>query len=181
MADLNLPTPLSLEAMCDAVSARTGKPIELVYWQTLVGDRPPPCTALCVSTEDVDVIIIDGAATPARQLHTAAHEAGHLLFGHVPIAEGTCGSGHRVLNPDGIRSLGATWPPGPVTEQTMRRVLARSVFTDPQELEAEWAADEIGKIAVHTPLVNLGLRTDPDGRILDRLSSVLGPIQRRIR
>jgi hypothetical protein len=165
------------------VAAYNRRPVELMYWRDVVGDEAPPVNAICLRDVDVDVIIIDGSVSAARQLHSAAHEAAHLVFGHEPMRLDGVGGNDDADDPE-LGRLTRLMPEMGVADGSdgvRPGILARSAFTDPQEWMAELLADAIGRIAGYTPLVATGTRTDPDGRVLDRLVRVLGPTQRLIR
>ncbi|MGW1867117.1 ParH-like protein [Streptomyces mauvecolor] len=123
-ASLELPVPFDAAELIAAVAEQRGRPIELMPtdWHPGV-----PC-GLLVSAELADYIAYAADTAPLHRQHILVHELSHLLCGH-----------------DGTLSTELTphLSPGLV-----RRVLGRTVYTDPQEQEAELLASLILQRAI---------------------------------
>jgi hypothetical protein len=82
----------------------------------------PGLTGMCVIRDDADYIVVDAAASPARQVMFLCHEVAHLLLGH----QG------EVASSDLIARATPDLPPGLRT-----RVLTRHEHSSPEEHAAE--------------------------------------------
>jgi hypothetical protein len=127
VAALSLPEPFDIADFVQALAACRGRPIELV---PVTGRPNLPC-GLLLTTADADYILYAADTTPLHQQHILLHEAAHLLCGHQDgSALTSLDAAARVLMP-GL-------PPALV-----ERVLGRTVYTEPQEREAEIVASLI--------------------------------------
>lgn len=125
MAALSLPDPFDIADFVQSLAGRRGRPIELVP----VAGRPNLPCGLLLTTADADYILYAADTTPLHQQHILLHEAAHLLCGHQ----------------DGSATLDAaarTLMPG-LSPALVERVLGRTIYTEPQEREAEIVASLI--------------------------------------
>ncbi|MGW3951213.1 ParH-like protein [Streptomyces sp. NPDC004752] len=123
--DLDLPSPFDTGVFIGMLARARGRPIELVP----VTARPHLPCGLLVSTDGADRIVYPADTTLLHQQHIQLHEVAHLLCGHhetTPAAS----SAAEVLLPHLPASL-------------IHRVLGRTVYTEPQEQEAELVASLI--------------------------------------
>ncbi|WP_327674420.1 ParH-like protein [Kitasatospora sp. NBC_00458] len=117
-----LPEPFGIAELSESLARLRGRPIELI---PLSGPAPSPCGVL-ISTDRADYIGYAVDTTALHQQHIVLHEVGHLLCGH------TGGAGLST-------AVSRTLAPA-LSEELVRRVLGRSVYTDRQEQEAELVA-----------------------------------------
>ena len=122
---LDLPDPFDAEAFIAALARKRGRPIELIPVPT----RPDRPCGLLVTTAAADLIIYSGDTTTVHRQHILLHEAAHLVRGH-DAARQTSTAGLGVLLPHLSGAL-------------IRNVLGRTVYTEPQEREAELIASLI--------------------------------------
>lgn len=122
---LSLPRPFDAAAFIATLARERGRPIELI---PVTGRPSTPC-GLLVTTDRADCIVYAADTTPLHQQHILLHEAAHIICGH---NEGTLShtAAVRVLLPNLPASL-------------IERVLGRTVYTEPQEREAELVASLI--------------------------------------
>ena len=151
VASLELPDPFDAAAFIGTLAGQRGRPIELIP----VTARPQLPCGLLVTTDRADYIAYSADTTPLHQQHILLHEAAHLICGHhhgAPAASAAA----QALVPRLPASL-------------VRRVLGRTVYTEPQEQEAELVASLI--------LYRTAARTSPPPRTpgaWSRLESVFG-------
>lgn len=122
---LSLADPFDIADFIRTLAAHRGRPIEMVP----VTDRPNLPCGLLVTTAEADYILYAADTTPLHQHHILLHEAAHLLCGHQ----------------DGgapLRSAAGTLLPS-LPPALVERVLGRTVYTEPQEQEAEIVASLI--------------------------------------
>ncbi|WP_199239504.1 ParH-like protein [Streptomyces sp. ICBB 8177] len=122
---LELPRPFDAFAFIASLARTRGRPIELIP----VTDRPHTPCGLLVTTDRADCILYAADTTPLHQQHILLHEAAHIICGHYDTAPSAT-SAARLLMPN--------LPPALV-----QRVLGRTVYTEPQEREAELVASLI--------------------------------------
>lgn len=122
---LDLPDPFDVAEFIGMLAARRGRPIELVP----VTARPNLPCGLLLTTAGADYILYSADTTPLHQQHILLHEAAHLLCGH---QDGGAG----------LDSAARALAPG-LSPALVRRVLGRTVYTEPQEREAEILASLI--------------------------------------
>ncbi|MFF3752608.1 ParH-like protein [Streptomyces sp. NPDC002018] len=124
-ASLALPRPFTPEAFIAALAERRGRPIEIL--PVAVG-HSMPC-GLLVTTDRADYILCAADTTAFHRRHILLHEAAHLLCGHDqgPAADS---SAAQLLMPG-------------LSPALIRHVLGRTVYTEPQECEAELLASLI--------------------------------------
>ena len=132
-AGLELPDPFDVEALVCRVAEQRGRRIELLPtpWQPGV-----PC-GLVVTTDEADYIVYSSDTSPLHRQHILVHEVAHLLCGHL----GSLGEGSP-----GVQSLTPSLSP-----ELVRRVLGRTVYSEPQEQEAEILASMVLNRAVWRP------------------------------
>lgn len=121
---LVLPDPFDPVVFIRELARQRGRVVELL---PVAGRVAVPC-GLLITTADADYIVYDADTTELHRRHILLHEAAHLLCGH-----------HESEGPSaGAAALVPELPKGLV-----RRVLGRSVYSDPQEQEAELLASFI--------------------------------------
>ncbi|MFE9681328.1 ParH-like protein [Streptomyces sp. NPDC006285] len=147
---LDLPSPFDAADFIGALARLRGRPIELIPVRS---ETDIPCGVL-ITTDRADYIVYAADTTPLHQQHILLHEAAHVICGHYETAPASSAAA-RVLLPD--------LPPALV-----RRVLSRSVYTEPQEQEAELVASLILTRAAHLA------RTGPTGPEWPRLRTLFG-------
>ncbi|MFI1105171.1 ParH-like protein [Streptomyces melanogenes] len=125
-AELELPVPFDAVELIAAAAEKRGRPIELmpIPWAPGV-----PC-GLLVSADRADYIAYARDTSELHRQHILVHELSHLLCGH----EGTLAT---ELTPH-------------LAVELVHRVLGRTVYTEPQEREAELLASLIIQRAVWT-------------------------------
>ena len=122
---LSLPDPFDVAEFVSALAARRGRPIEMVP----VTAKPNLPCGLLLTTAGADYILYSADTTPLHQQHILLHEAAHLLCGHQDDRSALV-SAAQVLLPTLPSAL-------------VERVLGRTVYTEPQEREAEIVASLI--------------------------------------
>ncbi|MFJ8313015.1 MULTISPECIES: ParH-like protein [unclassified Streptomyces] len=121
---MELPVPFDAFRLAETVARRRGRPIDLMpaAWQPGV-----PC-GLLVTAEVADYIVYAADTSPLHQQHILVHELSHLLCEH-----------------DGALSTGLVPHLSP---ELVGRVLGRTVYSQPQEQEAELLASLVLQRAV---------------------------------
>lgn len=122
---LDLPDPFHAEAFIAALARKRGRPIELIG----VPARPDRPCGLLITTARADLIIYSSDTSTVHRQHILLHEAAHLVRNH-DSAGAASGAGLGMLLPHLSSSL-------------IRNVLGRTVYTEPQEREAELIATMI--------------------------------------
>lgn len=128
---LVLPDPFDVTEFIGALARARGRPIELV---PVSSQLDAPCGVL-ITTDRADYIVYATDTTPLHQQHILLHEAAHVICGHYKTA---------VAAPAAARVLLPNLPPA-----LIQRALGRSVYTEPQEQEAELVASLILTRAAH--------------------------------
>jgi hypothetical protein len=126
---LDLPDPFDAEGFIASLARKRGRPIELIG----VPARPDRPCGLLVTTARTDLIIYSSDTSTVHRRHILLHEAAHLVCEHDaagPGPDGGVGAGIGALLPHLSPSL-------------IRSVLGRTVYTEPQEREAELIATMI--------------------------------------
>lgn len=116
---LDLPDPVSVEAICERVADLRGRPVRILRHQM---PWDSPC-GLRIATRDADYLIVQEGATPAHQDLILLHELGHVLFD--PAEAGP-------LDEDLLQVLAPLIAPA-----TVVLMLGRSRFSLPSEQAAE--------------------------------------------
>gem|GEM_PF-2212243 len=122
---LDLPDPFDAETFIAALARRRGRPIELIG----VPSRPDRPCGLLVTTARSDLIIYSSDTSTVHRRHILLHEAAHLLRDHDQSSQAATGG------------VGALLPH--LSPSLIRNVLGRTVYTEPQEREAELIATMI--------------------------------------
>lgn len=122
---LSLPRPFDAAAFIATLARERGRPIELI---PVTGRPNMPC-GLLVTTDRAECILYAADTTALHQQHILLHEAAHIICGHHegPLSHSPA---VRMLLPSLPASL-------------VERVLGRTVYTEPQEREAELVASLI--------------------------------------
>ncbi|MBO0805846.1 MAG: hypothetical protein J2P25_22585 [Nocardiopsaceae bacterium] len=129
LAEIDLPEPFDVEALCAGIGRRRGRPVALLGAELPAGAP----AGMWISTEERDYIVYERATSPLHSEHIILHELSHLLCGHVgapEISEEHASQLFPRLNPD-----------------LVRRVLGRSGYTSEEEQEAEMLASMISQRA----------------------------------
>jgi hypothetical protein len=138
MGDTALPTPFDEVALIGRLAERRGRPIELIP----VATRPDLPCGLLVVTDRADCILYATDTTALHRRHILLHEAAHLVCGHdraaQPVAPGASRDAASAGVPDGASALLPHLP-----DALVRRVLGRTIYSQPQEHEAELLASLI--------------------------------------
>jgi hypothetical protein len=122
MGGTDLPVPFDEVALIRRLAERRGRPIELIA----VPERPGLPCGLLVVTGEADCILYAGGTSPLHRRHILLHEAAHLVCGH---------------DRQPASSPAALLPHLP--DALVGRVLGRTVYSEPQEHEAELLASLI--------------------------------------
>ncbi|MER6523961.1 ParH-like protein [Streptomyces sp. NPDC001508] len=160
MDGLDLPTPFDTAEFIGMLARSRGRPIELV---PVVARPHLPC-GLLVTTDRADRILYPADTTPLHQQHIQLHEVAHLLCGHRETSPAAA-SAAQVLLPHLPASL-------------VQRVLGRTVYTEPQEEEAELVASLILNRAAQRVRTGTALPS-PAGPEEARLRSLFGSPEHR--
>ncbi|GAB2575953.1 hypothetical protein GCM10027168_06150 [Streptomyces capparidis] len=144
--ELPLPHPFRAEALVALLAERRGRPIELMP----VAARPSVPCGLLVTTDRADYIVYAADTTALHRQHIILHEVAHLLCGH-----------HGTPDPALVPHL---------SPSLVRRVLGRTVYSEPQEREAELLASLILRRALRS-----GSAPRPDQSPLGPLVGAPGP------
>jgi hypothetical protein len=159
VAGLEIPSPFDVEAFCAAVGRARGREI-------LRLGRPLPegLYGLWFSTPARDYVVHESRTSALHQVHITLHELSHLLCGHhaAPVMDDELS---RLLMPD--------LDPGLV-----RRVLARTRYSDVEEQEAELVASLIvEQVSTCQPDPAWPVTPGPPGtdEVISRLVRVLSP------
>lgn len=123
---LDLPVPFDAAELAATVARRRGRPVELMPtdWRSGL-----PC-GLLIAAEQADYIVYVADTPPLHREHILVHELAHLLCEHRGTASGE-------LLPH-------------LPDRLVGRVLGRTVYSEPQEEEAELLASLILQRAVWT-------------------------------
>jgi len=142
---LELPRPFDAFAFVAMLAHSRGRPIELVP----VTARPHTPCGLLITTDRADCIVYSADTTALHRDHILLHEAAHIICGHGDTAPAASDAA-RVLMPHLPAAL-------------VQRVLGRTVYTEPQEHEAELTASLLRLRAVRDDA--LPAAGGPAGRI----------------
>ena len=125
---LDLPDPFDAESFIGVLARERGRPIELLP----VGSRPDAPCGLVVTTRNADWIVYCSDTNGLHRQHILLHEAAHILCGHTERdGDGeTMAAAARVLMPH-------------LPTELVHSVLGRTVYSEPDEREAELVASLI--------------------------------------
>ncbi|MFD6877229.1 MULTISPECIES: hypothetical protein [unclassified Streptomyces] len=84
LADLDLPTPFTVDGLRVCLEERRGRPIVMEPLPVL--GRDAPC-GLWITLPSVDVVFYEQHTSPAHQDLIKLHELGHVLCGHSGVLE----------------------------------------------------------------------------------------------
>ncbi|MEU9336337.1 ParH-like protein [Streptomyces sp. NPDC048290] len=149
---LELPRPFDAERFIAALAERRGRPISVL---PVVIPSSAPC-GLLVTTDLADYILYTAGTTGFHRQHILLHEAAHLLCGHDRGTPATAAASRLLL-------------PG-LSPALVRRVLGRSVYSEPQEREAELLASLI----LHRAQSEDAAAPPGDGTEPDRAEALVG-------
>lgn len=122
---LSLPEPFDITLFLERLGKSRGRPIDLVP----IPVRPTGPCGLLATTDAADYILYTTDTTAVHQQHILLHEIAHLLCGH---------HGAPASRTPGVAALVPHLPAA-----LIQRVLGRTVYTEPQEQEAELLASFI--------------------------------------
>lgn len=147
--ELELPDPFDIEAFIAALARERGRPIDLMP----VTARPNLPCGLVVTTDRADWIVYRADTTAVHRQHILLHEAAHLVCGHAeangagpgPGPEKGAGAGSGAGAGKGIGADGAAAASlmPHLSADLIRSVLGRTVYSEPDEREAELVASLI--------------------------------------
>ena len=120
---LDIPTPFDEQQLVQRVARQRGRPIELM---PIAARADLPC-GLLIAADRADYILYRADTGPLHRRHILVHEIAHLLFDHTASAP--------------VVLTGALMPL--LSPSLVQRVLGRTVYTEPQEQEAELLASLI--------------------------------------
>jgi hypothetical protein len=135
MGSGELPRPFDEMALIARLAERRGRPIELIPVDALPN---LPCGLLMV-TDHADCIVYATDTSVLHQRHILLHEAAHLVCGHDAAEPGP----EKAADPGGAATAGSRALLPHLPDTLVRRVLGRTVYTEPQEHEAELLASLI--------------------------------------
>jgi len=125
---LDLPDPFDAEGFIAALARERGRPIELIG----VPARPDRPCGLLVTTAHTDLIIYSSDTSTVHRQHILLHEAAHILCGHT----------ERGADGDAMAAAARALMPH-LPAELVRSVLGRTVYSEPDEREAELVASLI--------------------------------------
>lgn len=125
---LDLPEPFDAEVFIDMLARERGRPIGLLP----VAARPDVPCGLVVTMRSSDWIVYSSDTDGLHRQHILLHEAAHILCGHTERGgDGTAmAAAARTLMPH-------------LPAELVRSVLGRTVYSEPDEREAELVASLI--------------------------------------
>jgi hypothetical protein len=139
---IRIPNPFDLDAFCDEVAARRGRPLIRRPVPGLSAEAP---CGLWIGTASADHVFYDPGTSPLHAEHIVLHELAHILSGH----SGADGAMARLF-PD-------------LDPATVSRVLGRVSYTNAQEREAEMMASLIRGRSARPPGTTPGRVADAFG------------------
>lgn len=122
---LDLPPAWSIPDLASRLSALSGRPVHIDLLPQEVNDAP---CGLWVSTAAANYIFARHGTSVLHQKHFVLHEVGHMICGHQGVN----------LAPELVTMLPRLKHLKP---EVVRRALARTTYSSPQEREAEMFAD----------------------------------------
>lgn len=140
---LDLPRPFDAAEFIGLLALDRGRQIELLP----VAARPNLPCGLVITTDESDLILYSADTSPLHRQHILLHEAAHLVCGHVDGAIDAADSFDAAADAgagadmDAGAGLGELLPH--LSAELVQRVLGRTVYSRPQEREAELVASLI--------------------------------------
>ena len=128
---LDIPEPFDVQALCAQVGNRLGRSIYLMT----IAIPPGEACGLWLDMGSAYVLFVQERTSRLHQDAIALHELGHVL-----AANESDGSGASAGPPEGVNHQLLRRLVPDVDPTTIRRMLCRSVYTDPGEIEAEMFA-----------------------------------------
>lgn len=128
VGQLELPEPFDAEAFVDVLARDRGRPIGLLP----VAAQPDVPCGLVVTTRNSDWIVYCSDTSPLHRQHILLHEAAHILCGHT----------QRGGDSTAMAAAAGTLMPH-LPAELVRSVLGRTVYSEPDEREAELVASLI--------------------------------------
>ena len=144
LRELPLPVPFDVQALCEQVAERRGRPIRLLPMSGLTG-----ICGLWIATDHSDLIFHESETTPPHRDHIILHELAHLLCDHYPVSLDAAERAAMLL-------------PG-LDPAMVRRVLGRAGYSSAEEREAELLASLIRQRAAPAGTLTGRLRGALDG------------------
>ena len=132
---IRIPDPFDLDAFCEEIAARRGRPLLRTPVPGLAAEAP---CGLWVGTAHADHVFYDPGTSPLHAEHIVLHELAHILCGHSGITGAL-----PQLFPD-------------LDPATVTKVLGRVSYTSAQEREAEMMASLIRGRSPRPPRTTLG-------------------------
>lgn len=163
--DLPLPTPFDEERFLSGLGRQRGKPVSLL----VVPARGGLPSGLLLVTANVD-IVVRIETSPIHAHHIVAHEVGHLLLDHRSMAQdGESPDDHAV---DTLATLLPSLSP-----TLIRRLLARQLYQDDEERQAEIFASMLMMRAYRAPATRraAGRITADNAASMTRIENTLLP------
>jgi hypothetical protein len=147
LAQIDLPRPFSIEALCHHIAEQRGRPL---YLHPLPPEAAVSGTCgLWLGTAIDDHVFYEKQTSRLHQEHIMLHEFGHILFGHDSLDAGD--------------NVGAQALLSDLDPRLVRHLLGRTNYTTRQEQEAEMLASLI--------------RTSADQPHLEQSSGVLAKLE----
>jgi hypothetical protein len=128
---LDLPSPFSVDALVEKLSAQRGRPIRV---HALPAGLAEEACGMWIATDDGDDVYVEEKTTAFHREHIVLHEIGHLLCDHGGAADPDAGSAVSRLLPS-------------LDPAMISRILARTDYTTEEEQEAELVATLIRSTA----------------------------------
>ncbi|WP_431780862.1 hypothetical protein [Streptomyces chumphonensis] len=164
---LELPRPFDLDALCDRIAERRGRPLRLIALEG-VPDGSTPC-GVWVATGTADLIFYEPATSAFHKLQIVLHELSHMLLGH---------GSSDAERPAYVARLMAESDTAPVEDaeedldmDQLLHILGRTSYTDDEERDAELLATILSDRAVSTPAP---ATSHEAAGVLDRLNDAFG-------
>jgi hypothetical protein len=155
LAALPLPRPFSETAFCQALAAQRGRP--LVLYPAEARHFAPGVHGCLVSFPAGDVIVYNQEETPFHRRHTIIHEACHLIWGHLPVEQGSA------------ETLALLFPDLP--DEAVRGVLRRTRYASSED---EREADMLASLILERAEDGADDATPPPNPTSARLLAMLG-------
>jgi hypothetical protein len=132
LAGIEIPSPFDIRLFCENVAARRRRPLHVEAVEGISG--ADELCGLWIELEDSDCIFYESSTSPLHCHHIILHEISHMLLGHSSVNDVNSGAIFDELFTG-------------IDPRTVRSVLARANFDDPQEQEAERLANRIARLA----------------------------------